>query len=176
MSEVLSDLRLEFERQKRLADRAMEGLDDAAFFRSPGEAVNPVATIVKHMAGNLASRWTDFLSTDGEKPWRDRDSEFVVEAEKDTRESIVGAWERGWSGLFATLDALTAGDLGRTITIRGEGMTVQQAILRAVTHAAYHTGQVLYVARLLAPGSAWQTIAPGQSRGATGTYRSPSGG
>ena len=170
MDELLADLRHEFRRHKALAERALAELDDRDFFRRPGELVNPVALIVKHLAGNMASRWTDFLATDGEKPTRDRDGEFVL-TDRDTREGLMAAWERGWGLLFATLAGLTDQDLSAPVTIRGEAQTARQALLRGMSHVAYHTGQILYLVRLLRPESAWQTIPPGRSRGLGGNYR-----
>src|SRR5687768_7720338 len=105
MSSVISDLTHEFRRHKELADKAIGELSDEAFFRSPAEPVNPVALIVKHLAGNLSSRWSDFLTTDGDKPTRDRDSEFVL-TPADSRVSLMARWERGWKTLFDTLSRL----------------------------------------------------------------------
>ena len=170
MDAILSDLRHEFLRHKGLVDRAVAELDDQEFFQRPGAQVNPVALIVKHLAGNLASRWTDFLTTDGEKPSRDRDGEFLL-TEQDTRANLAEAWERGWRILFDTLDGLRDADLEKSVTIRGEAHTARQALLRGMTHVAYHTGQVLYLARILRPQSPWLTVPPGQSRGVPGTYR-----
>lgn len=170
MDDFLEDARHEFRRYKGLVDLALEPLSDDQFFRRPGPPVNAIALIVKHLAGNLASRWTDFLATDGEKPDRDRDAEFLL-ADSDTRASLMAAWERGWSALFATLDGLADPDLGRIITIRGEPHTVRQALLRGMTHAAYHTGQITYLARLLRPESPWLTVPLGASRGLAGDYR-----
>src|SRR5436190_9049658 len=116
---LIADLQHEFHQYRQLAERAMGQLDDEAYFRRIGEQVNPVALIVKHLAGNLLSRWTDFLTTDGEKPTRDRDNEFVL-TPADTRGSLTAAWERGWQALFDTLGSLTDADLGRTVFIRGE--------------------------------------------------------
>jgi uncharacterized damage-inducible protein DinB len=163
MADLIADLTHEFRRHKALADRALAGLTDEAYFRRPGEAVNPPALIVKHLAGNLRSRWTDFLTTDGDKPTRDRDGEFVLTGE-DTRAALTAAWEAGWGALFAALAGLTDADLGQAVTIRGEPHTVRQALVRGLTHAAYHTGQLLYLARLLNPGGDWLTIPPGGSR------------
>jgi hypothetical protein len=123
-----------------------------------------VAAVVKHLAGNLRSRWTDFLSSDGDKPWRDRDAEFVLGAE-DTRERLLAGWREGWDALFGTLANLSEADLLKKVTIRGEEHTVLQALGRGLTHAAYHAGQILYVARLVHPGE-WRyvTIPPGRSK------------
>ncbi len=164
MHNLLTDLMGEFERYKVLADRAIAQLDDQEFFRRPAAHVNPVALIVKHLGGNLVSRWTDFLMTDGEKPSRDRDGEFLLTGQ-DTRADLLAAWERGWRALFDTLEGLRDSDLDKSVTIRGEIHTVRQALLRGMLHAAYHTGQILYLVRLLRPESTWLTVAPGQSRG-----------
>jgi hypothetical protein len=169
MEHLLADLRYDFRRHKDLADRAMAQLDDAEFFRRPAPHVNPVALIVKHLAGNLASRWTDFLSTDGEKASRDRDGEFLL-TERDTRAELLAAWERGWAALFDTLERLGEADLGKSVTIRGESHRVPQALLRGLSHAAYHVGQILYLARLWRPESPWLTVAPGQSQKGGGNY------
>jgi hypothetical protein len=170
MDDFLADLGHEFRRLKGIAERAMAEMEDRHFFRRPGETVNPVALIVKHLAGNLASRWTDFLTTDGEKPTRDRDGEFVL-TDDDTRENLMAAWERGWGVLFNTLAALTDSDLPATVTIRGEAHSARQALLRGMSHVAYHTGQILYLVRLLRPDSTWLTVAPGRSRDVPGGYR-----
>lgn len=170
MHDFLRDTLYEFRRHKELADKAIARLSEEAFFRRPGEVVNSVALVVKHLAGNLKSRWTDLLTTDGEKPWRNRDEEFLIAA-ADTRASLLAAWEDGWRAVLETVAALTPADLDKTITIRGERHTVTQALLRGVTHAAYHTGQILYIARLVAPEGEWLTIAPGKSGAQRGAYR-----
>ena len=167
---MLADVMQEFRRHQRLAEAAMTELDDPDFFQRPAAHVNPVALIVKHLAGNLRSRWTDFLTSDGEKPDRDRDQEFQL-TEADTRGQLMAAWQQGWAVLWTTLGNLSEGDLERTVTIRGESHTVRQALLRGLTHVAYHTGQILYLVRLLRPDSQWLTIAPGQSRNRAGDYR-----
>jgi hypothetical protein len=116
---------------------------------------NSIAVIMRHVAGNLLSRWTDFLTTDGEKPWRNRDSEFV-----DTfggREELVAYWDSGWKRMFDTLVSLTAADLGKTVTIRGEPHSVPLAIQRSLAHCGYHVGQIVLIARIHA-GEKWQTI------------------
>src|SRR5215211_9059364 len=164
MPGLIADVAHEFRWYKNMADKAMAELPDEAFFHRPGEQVNPVALIVKHVAGNLASRWTDFLTTDGEKPTRDRDGEFAL-TPADTRASLLAGWERGWGILFATLGGLTEADLDKTVTVRGEPHRVQQALLRSVNHTVYHVGQILYLARLFNPGGTWLTIPPGQKIG-----------
>jgi len=170
MTDFLADLRHEFLRHKGMADRAMAQLSDDEFFRRPGLVVNPVALIVKHLAGNFVSRWSDFLTADGEKPTRDRDGEFLL-TDRDTRPNLLAAWERGWAILTDTLAGLTDADLEKSVTIRGEGMTARQALLRGATHVAYHTGQITYLSRLMRPDSPWLTVTPGQSRNVPGSYR-----
>jgi uncharacterized damage-inducible protein DinB len=170
MTELLQDLLHEFQRHKSLADRAMAALGDAEFFQRPTKDVNSIALVVKHLAGNLQSRWTDFLTSDGEKSTRNRDGEFAITPD-DSRVNLIAAWERGWHALLATVQGLNSNDLPKPMTIRGESHSVQQALLRGLTHVAYHTGQILYLTRLLRPDSPWLTIAPGQSRGQRGAYR-----
>ena len=169
MTTLISDLIAEFQRHKKLADRALAQLDDEAFFHAPG-TVNSAALIVKHLAGNFASRWTDFLATDGEKPDRNRDGEFVLD-EHDTKDKLLDSWERGWGILFATLANLRDSDLEQTVAIRGESHSARQALLRGMTHMAYHVGQILYLVRWLRPESDWLTIPPGKSQGFPGQYR-----
>jgi uncharacterized damage-inducible protein DinB len=167
---LIADLEHEFRQYRQLAERAMVQLDDEAFFRRPGEQVNSVALIVKHLSGNLLSRWTDFLTTDGEKPSRNRDDEFVITPD-DTRSQLMERWQAGWSAVANALQSLQDSDLQRTITIRGEPHTAQQALLRGLNHAAYHTGQILYLARFLKSDATWLTIAPGQSKSHRPGYR-----
>jgi hypothetical protein len=147
-----------------MAEQAIRQLEaDEDFFRKPGEESNSVAIIVKHLAGNLKSRWTDFLTTDGEKPWRDRDNEFVI-GPADTRSRLMVAWEEGWNALFQTLGSLQEGDFTKKVAIRREEHTVLQAIHRSLTHSAYHAGQILYVAHLVKQdGWKWITVPPGKS-------------
>jgi uncharacterized damage-inducible protein DinB len=170
----LQDAMHEFRRYKALADAAMTSLDGDDFFRRPAPQVNSVAIIVKHLAGNLRSRWTDFLDSDGEKPNRNRDKEFVIDAD-DSREKLLACWNEGWSTLFSSIEALGSSDLTRSVTIRGEAQTVQQAMLRAMAHVAYHVGQILYLARWAKPESRWLTIEPGKSGNARGEYRENAG-
>jgi hypothetical protein len=173
MSAYLTDIIFNFRRYKELGEKAFRQVDDAIFFKKLGEHSNSIAIIVKHVGGNLASRWTDFLITDGDKPWRDRDAEFVIGPE-DTREKLLAAWERGWSALFAALSGLHEADLEKRITIRGEEHLVFQAIHRSLAHTAYHVGQITYLCRLQkTDGWEWLTIPPGQSeqwRAAGGNY------
>jgi uncharacterized damage-inducible protein DinB len=159
---MLTEIRAEFRRYRGMAEGAFNELTDESFFKKPGTAVNPIALVVKHVAGNLRSRWTDFLTTDGEKPDRHRDTEFEL-TEADSRHALMQRWNAAWGTLEKTLDSLSAADLGRTITIRNEMMSAQEACLRSVTHTAYHVGQILYIARLLQPERKWLTVPPGQS-------------
>jgi hypothetical protein len=160
----LENISFSFHKQKELAEKAFRQVADEDFFKKPGEHSNSIATIIKHVAGNLASRWTDFLTTDGDKPWRDRDAEFVIGPE-DTRPGLLAAWERGWAALFQTLGNLQEADLLKKVMIRREEHTVFQAIHRSLTHTSYHVGQVVYVSRLLTrEGWQWITVPPGQSR------------
>jgi hypothetical protein len=154
----------EFRRTKALADGAMAQITSEQFFATPSEGDNSIAVIVKHVGGNLLSRWTDFLTSDGEKPGRDRDVEFKITA-SDTRESLMKQWESGWAALFSALEPLGDADLERTVTIRGEPFTVLQAINRQLTHYSYHVGQIVYVAKHHA-GSFWRTlsVAKGKSK------------
>ena len=144
-----------FEGQKRLAERAVAQLSDEDLHRSLDPETNSVAVVAKHIAGNLKSRWTDILTTDGEKPWRDRDDEFV-----DTfsdRDELTQYWDAGWQPLFETLRTLTPEDFTRTIEIRGEPHTVSSAAARSLAHTAYHVGQIVMIARILA-GENWRTL------------------
>jgi uncharacterized damage-inducible protein DinB len=144
-----------FHQYKRLAERAMEQIPDEALTTTLAAESNSIATIVKHMAGNMRSRWTYFLTTDGEKPDRNRDSEF--EAPPRTRAEVLTTWEEGWNHVFATLAALADSDLARTVTIRGEPHSVMQAINRQVAHYSYHVGQIVYLAKHIA-SDRWSTL------------------
>src|SRR5215472_4542247 len=153
-----------FRSNKRWADKAVAQLPEEKLHIALDPNTNCIAVIMKHVAGNLLSRWTDFLTTDGEKPWRDRDAEFVIGSD-DSRDRLLAAWEEGWAALFRTLADLREEDLLKRVTIRGEEHTVLQAVHRSLTHTSYHTGQILYVARLVKrDGWRWITIAPGQSK------------
>jgi hypothetical protein len=160
----LQDVRALAAFYKRLADDAMAQVDDAQFATPLGDEENSIALIAKHMAGNLRSRWTDFLATDGEKPDRDRDGEFEL-AGADGRAALLEAWERGWSIFLGALDSLTPEDLGRTVHIRGEPYGVIRAVDRGVAHASYHVGQIVLLAKHFA-GPRWRTLSipRGESR------------
>ena len=134
-----------FHYYKKLAERAMEQCADESLFTTLDSESNSIAIVVKHMAGNARSRWTDFLTTDGEKPDRNRDSEFE-EAPK-TRAELLAKWEAGWKCLFDALGGLSDADLRRSVTIRGEAHSVMQAINRQVAHYSYHVGQITFLAK-----------------------------
>ena len=153
---VLADLTEYFAKQKELADRALAQIDDASFFAALDRESNSIAVIVKHVAGNLRSRFTDFLTTDGEKPDRNRDAEFEL-GRVEARAELMAKWERGWGILFDTLRTLSSDDLARTVTVRGEGATVLQALLRALAHLAQHVGQIILLAKHFA-GARWKTL------------------
>ncbi len=141
---------------KRLADESIAQLSDKEFFAVPDAESNSVAIIIKHMAGNMRSRFTDFLTTDGEKPDRNRDQEFIVAANA-TRAEILAVWEQYWQLVFDTLNGIGPGDLERTVAIRGEPHSVLQAINRQVAHYAYHVGQIVFLAKHW-KGAEWKTV------------------
>ncbi|HEU6450101.1 MAG TPA: DUF1572 family protein [Gemmatimonadaceae bacterium] len=155
-SAFLTDVRKRFESMKTAVERAAAQVSDEQFFQPLEEDGNSIALLMKHMSGNLESRFTDFLASDGEKSTRDRDGEFVREA-GDTRETIAAKWERGWSALWGALDSLSVRDLLKTVRIRGEPHTVVQALLRQVAHQSQHAGQVVILARHWA-GEGWETL------------------
>lgn len=167
--QYLQDALLEFRKSKRLAERAMAQLDEREIFHQLDPEANSIAVIVKHMAGNMRSRWTDFLTSDGEKPDRHRDTEFEINAMATTRADVMRMWEAGWSHVFAAIEPLGAEDLSRTITIRGESHTVMQAINRQLTHYAQHVGQIIFLAKHF-KSTAWQTLSI--SRGQSQNYTS----
>lgn len=134
-----------FESYKKLAEGALEQVSDEDFFKMLDSESNSIAIIVKHLGGNLGSRWTNFLTTDGEKPDRHRDGEFL--ADGDTRESLMQIWERGWQSAVESLNSLQISDLHKTVRIRGEEFTVAKAVLRSITHTAYHVGQITFLAK-----------------------------
>ena len=153
---MLEDTELTFRKQKELAERAMAQIDDDQFFRTIDPESNSIAVIAKHVGGNLRSRWTDFLTADGEKPDRDRDSEFIA-ADSAGREAVMKIWNDGWAILFSTLASLRADDLTATVRIRGEEMTAVAAIHRAVAHIAQHAGQIVLLAKHYRT-SDWKTL------------------
>ena len=152
-----------FRQYKRLAERAMEQVTDEHLFAALDEESNSIAIIVKHMTGNMRSRWTDFLTTDGEKPNRNRDSEFVDPPA--TREALLKDWDDGWARVFETLDSLTEADMTRTVTIRGEAHSVMQAINRQVAHYPHHVGQIVLLAKHFACDR-WQSLSVPRNKSA----------
>ena len=148
---------------KKLAERAMEQVTDELLFAELDEGSNSIAVIVKHMVGNMRSRWVDFLTTDGEKPDRHRDSEFVDPPA--TREALLQLWEDGWSHVFRALEPLSEADLARTVTIRGEAHSVMQAINRQVAHYPQHIGQIVMLAKHFAHDH-WQSLSIPRNRSA----------
>ncbi|MBX7043801.1 MAG: DUF1572 domain-containing protein [Ignavibacteria bacterium] len=152
----LSSAIKEFRKLKDLGERAVKQIRDEDFFWQPDDESNSVAIIIRHISGNMHSRWTDFLSTDGEKEWRKRDEEFerIFYTDKD---DILMRWESGWKRLFETLESLKSEDLGKTVTIRNEPHTVIEAINRQLTHIGYHIGQIAYIARHRA-GDQWTSL------------------
>jgi hypothetical protein len=144
-----------FEYYKSLGEKAMAQVGDEALFRMPDEKSNSISVIVKHLHGNMLSRWTDFLTSDGEKDWRNRDGEF--EEAPTTRAEVMQQWNEGWNCLFAALKGLTSDDLGKTVYIRNMGQTVEDAIMRQLAHYAYHIGQIVYLARLFNEGN-WTSL------------------
>jgi Protein of unknown function (DUF1572). len=145
----------QFTLYKQLADKTMAQLNDEQLFWQPNEDTNSVAIIVKHMHGNMLSRWTDFLTTDGEKEWRDRDGEFVNTW--TTREELLKAWEAGWQCLFNALNSITDEDLERIIYIRNEGHSVLEATNRQIAHYSYHVGQIVHIGKIC-KSSEWQSL------------------
>ena len=162
MNSIVSSIRGEYVRYKALAEGAVRQLSDADLVvPGPGDG-NSIATICWHVGGNLLSRFTDFLTSDGEKPWRKREEEFARRSV--TRDELLAHWERGWTALMQALDSLTDDDLSKTIYIRKQPMLVHEALHRSLSHASYHVGQIVYQARGL-KGAAWRflSIPPGQS-------------
>jgi len=157
-----------FRYYKKLGERAMAQCPDDALFASLDAESNSIAIVVKHMAGNMRSRWMDFLTTDGEKPDRNRDTEF--EDAPKTRAELMDLWERGWKYVFDALDPLKDEDLVRTITIRTEPHSVMQAINRQIAHYSYHVGQIVYVAKHLSTKASgnWQSLSV--PRGQSGQF------
>jgi Protein of unknown function (DUF1572) len=154
--QFLEDAVLQLRKLKAQADKALAQTSDASFFAMLDPEANSIALIMKHMAGNMRSRWTDFLTTDGEKPDRDRDREFEA-ASADTRATVTAQWEDGWNRMFAAIAPLSPTDLSKTVRVRGESHSVLEAINRQLTHYAAHVGQIVLLAKHYA-GPKWQTL------------------
>jgi uncharacterized damage-inducible protein DinB len=153
--QIIGDIAFVFQQQRQLAEGAASQLTDEEFFRNVGSESNSVAVLIKHVGGNLRSRWTDFLTSDGEKPDRNRDGEFITDGE--TRKDVMNVWERGFSALDGALGALRGSELDTTVYIRGEPCTVAQALARNVTHVAHHSGQIVFLSKLIS-GPRWKTL------------------
>lgn len=160
----LADALYTFGYYKTLAERAFAQISDEDFFRTIDDESNSIAVNIKHMAGNMLSRWTDFLMTDGEKPERNRDLEFVMLPET-TKEEMLDYWKKGWQCTFDAVEPLTPDDLMRTITIRGQDHTVVQAIDRQIAHYAYHVGQIVYLAKHFKSRD-WQSLSVPRNKSA----------
>jgi uncharacterized damage-inducible protein DinB len=160
----LDDALRTFRDYKKLAERAFAQISDEDFFKTLDEESNSVAVNIKHMAGNMISRWTDFLTTDGEKPERDRDMEFEM-LPGTTRDDMLAYWEKGWKCVFDAIEFLKPDDLMRTVTIRGQEHTVVQAINRQLAHYAYHTGQIVYLAKHFR-STEWQSLSVPRNKSA----------
>ena len=153
--QIIESIRAEYLRYKALAESAIEQLDDSQLSATGPNNALSIATICWHVSGNLRSRFTDFLTTDGEKPWRKRDEEF--DARQVGRADLLAQWEDGWSALFEALAGLSDDVLSREVTIRGQGLSVIEALHRSLAHTSYHVGQIVYLAREAA-GSAWTSL------------------
>ena len=160
----LEDALRTFRDYKKLAERAFEQIDDEDFFRTIDRESNSIAVNMKHLAGNMLSRWTDFLTTDGEKPERDRDMEFVM-LPQTTKAEMVAYWDKGWQCTFDAVQPLKPENLMRTVTIRGQDHTVVQAINRQLAHYAYHVGQIVYLAKHF-KASDWQSLSVPKNKSA----------
>ena len=140
---------------KDLGDKSFAQLSDDELHYRPDPEANSIAVLIRHLSGNMQSRWTDFLAQDGEKPWRDRDGEFA--ARPATRAELLADWERGWSCFLGALESLAPQDLAREVRIRGEALTALDAISRQLAHVPYHVGQIVFLARLLRK-DAWRSL------------------
>jgi hypothetical protein len=160
-----------FRNYRRLAESSFDQLkDNEAFHYSPDAESNSIAVLIKHMSGNMISRWTDFLTTDGEKPNRNRDKEFIEG--KESKEELIECWNKGWTVFFDTLNSLKEEDLMKTITIRGEELTVTQALTRQTAHYSYHIGQIVFLAKHI-KSTAWNSLSIPRNRSgehSSGTY------
>lgn len=151
----LKSAKRQFDLYRHLGEKAMVQLADEDLTWQPDAETNSIATIVKHLWGNMLSRWTDFLTTDGEKPWRARDAEF--EADSAIRAEIMKRWTEGWACLSAALDSITDADLERIIYIRNDGHTILEAINRQIAHYSYHVGQIVFIAKMR-QSAGWQSL------------------
>lgn len=155
MKEFLTSTRKLFQHYKSMAEKAIAQLDDEQLNWRPNDSSNSIAIIVHHLSGNMLSRSTDFLTSDGEKPWRDRDAEF--ETGYTSRTEMMAAWEKGWTVVFGAVDSVKPEDLDKIIYIRNEGQTVVEALQRQLAHYASHIGQILYIGKTL-KGDEWKSL------------------
>lgn len=172
MREFIDSIRGEYERYKALGEGAVRQVGDEDLSAPGPNGGNSLATICWHISGNLRSRFTDFLTSDGEKPWRNRDEEFDDRAV--SRAEFLAKWDGGWAVLFAALDTLTDANLRDTITIRGQALKVHEALHRSVAHTAYHVGQMLYLAKTFR-GDAWTSLSIPRGQSPTYVPKTPRG-
>lgn len=165
MRDLIESIRGEYERYKHLAEGAVAQVQDQELSLPGPNGSNSLAIVCWHVAGNLQSRFTDFLTSDGEKPWRNREEEFDDRAV--SRADFLAKWEQGWTALFGTLDGLTDAQLSATVTIRGQGLKVHDALHRSLAHTAYHVGQMVYIAKTRC-GDRWRSLSI--PRGQSATY------
>lgn len=154
-SDYLESIKKQFVYYKQLGDKTFEQLSDEALFHAPGPDSNSISVIVQHLHGNMLSRWTNFMTTDGEKDWRNRDAEF--ETVVNNRQDMLRIWEEGWQCFFTALEGLQAHDLGTIIYIRNQGHTVMEAINRQLAHYPYHIGQIAFLGKMLSGGN-WKSL------------------
>ena len=152
---MLTAIRIQFEYYKSLGDRTIEQLNDADLFWMPDPTTNSIAVVVKHLWGNMRSRWTDVLQSDGEKPWRDREAEF--DPDILTRQDLQVKWTEGWACLFEAIKDISSTDLEEIVYIRNVGHTLHEALLRQVAHYAYHVGQIVYIGKMRR-GDTWASL------------------
>jgi len=155
VKDYISDSITSFRAYKKMADKAIAQVNDDELFVTIDDESNSIAIVMKHMAGNMLSRWTDFLTTDGEKPTRNRDMEFVIESRD--KDELIDYWERGWNALFTAVEPLQLDDFEKTVSIRGEEHTIVKAINRQLTHYAYHIGQIVFLAKHFR-SSEWKSL------------------
>lgn len=163
MKSYLSSMVKQFQYYKSLGEKAMEQLDEEQLFRQYNEESNSIAVIVHHLSGNMLSRFTDFLTSDGEKPWRNRDAEFTNPF--GSKAELMQLWDKGWNCLFAALESLTEEDLERIVYIRNDGHTVVEALNRQLAHYPYHIGQMVYIAKMI-KNQDWQTLSIARNKSA----------
>jgi hypothetical protein len=162
---LIEAITAEYARYKALGEGAFAQLEDAPLTKELGDGTNSIAVIAWHLGGNLKSRFTDFRTADGEKPWRNREEEFA--AREVSRQELLAKWEEGWSALFSALEELTDEDLGATVTIRRQPLRIDQALLRSLAHASYHVGQIVHIAKVFR-GADWRSLSI--PRGASDSY------